>query len=141
MIVGDDLKLIDYKHKNINIIVTDNPLNQIVSRMMAIYLRETVGHSNIIFRWVSSPNSSLNTMFQCQRESKERLVDPKLCFSSLIIIILFVLTLSAMGVVNARAIHMGTPIKFLNPQDLGDEIGDLGITQRFGWFYRAQFRG
>lgn len=57
-------KLIESKYNNVTIVVSNDPVAQLVSRMVAIHLRERMGYTNVFLRtaWpFKDPNKTVET--------------------------------------------------------------------------------
>lgn len=69
---GVNPKLVVSKNEKMFIAVTNDPVVQIVSRMAAIYLRETLGYKNVFLRSIDyislSVKCSIFNQFQSMRK-------------------------------------------------------------------------
>lgn len=69
---GVNPKLVVSKNEKMFIAVTNDPVVQIVSRMAAIYLRETLGYKNVFLRSIDyislSVTCSIFNQFQSMRK-------------------------------------------------------------------------
>lgn len=127
------------KNEHIYIGITNDPLVQIVSRMAAIYLRESMGYKNVYLlsvKWNQSLSVHCNTVSQF-RSMRKWVFLSFIRQTHLMANSIKTCRLSENAANKVMSFGIALPCSDLNNFGFPEahQMGELGTTRRYGWFY------